>query len=52
MQQEYLAKPRLHAIEINRALDNCRKALDHYETIEWIDATLPRELGIGQNAGG
>ena len=30
MQPEYLAKPRLFAIsEINRALDNCRKALDH-----------------------
>lgn len=30
MQQEYLAKPRLLAIpEIDRALDNCRKVLDH-----------------------
>ena len=30
MQQEYLAKPRLLAIcEIERALDNCRKVLDH-----------------------
>jgi hypothetical protein len=30
MQQEYLAKPRLPAIsEINCALDNCRKVLDH-----------------------
>jgi nicotinamidase-related amidase len=30
MQQEYLAKPRLFAIsEIDRALDNCRKVLDH-----------------------
>jgi len=34
MQQEYLAKPRLLAIsEINRALDNCRKVLDHSRTI-------------------
>lgn len=30
MQQEYLAKPRLPAIsEIDRALDNCRRVLDH-----------------------
>jgi hypothetical protein len=30
MQQEYLEKPRLLAIsEIDRALDNCRKVLDH-----------------------
>jgi nicotinamidase-related amidase len=30
MQQEYLAKPRLLAIsEIDRALDNCRKVLEH-----------------------
>jgi nicotinamidase-related amidase len=30
MQQEYLAKPRLLAIsEIDRALDNCRRVLDH-----------------------
>src|SRR5467141_4359875 len=30
MQQEYLAKPRLLAIsEIDRALDSCRKVLDH-----------------------
>jgi nicotinamidase-related amidase len=30
MQQEYLAKPRLFAISgIDRALDNCRKVLDH-----------------------
>jgi nicotinamidase-related amidase len=30
MQQGYLAKPRLFAIsEIDRALDNCRKVLDH-----------------------
>jgi nicotinamidase-related amidase len=30
MQQEYLAKPRLFAIsEVDRALDNCRKVLDH-----------------------
>ncbi|THD75388.1 MAG: isochorismatase family protein [Bradyrhizobium sp.] len=30
MQQEYLAKPRLFAIsEIDCALDNCRKVLDH-----------------------
>jgi nicotinamidase-related amidase len=30
MQQEYLAKPRLFAIsKIDRALDNCRKVLDH-----------------------
>lgn len=30
MQQEYLAKPRLFAIsEIDRALDNCRRVLDH-----------------------
>jgi nicotinamidase-related amidase len=30
MQQEYLAKPRLLAIsKIDRALDNCRKVLDH-----------------------
>jgi len=53
VQREYLTKPRLLAIsEINRTLDNCRKALDHYETTEWIDATLPRKLGIGKNAGG
>ena len=30
MQQEYLAKPRLPAIsDIHRALDNCRRVLDH-----------------------
>jgi hypothetical protein len=53
MQQEYLAKPRLLAIsEINHASDNCRKVVDHHETAEWIDATLPRKLGIGKNAGG
>jgi nicotinamidase-related amidase len=34
MQQEYLAKPRLLAIsEIDRALDNCRKVLDHSRRI-------------------
>ena len=34
MQQEYLAKPRLFAItEIDRALDNCRKVLDHSRRI-------------------
>src|SRR6202045_3105000 len=34
MQQEYLAKPRLLAIsEIDRALDNCRKVLDHSRQI-------------------
>jgi nicotinamidase-related amidase len=34
MQQEYLAKPRLLAIcEIDRALDNCRKVLDHSRKI-------------------
>jgi nicotinamidase-related amidase len=34
MQQEYLAKPRLLAIsEIDRALDNCRKVLDHARDI-------------------
>jgi hypothetical protein len=34
MQQEYLAKPRLPAIsEINRALDNSRKVLDHSRRI-------------------
>lgn len=34
MQQEYLAKPRLLAIsKIDRALDNCRKVLDHSRTI-------------------
>jgi len=34
MQQEYLAKPRLLAIsEIDRALDNCRRALDHAREI-------------------
>jgi nicotinamidase-related amidase len=32
--QEYLAKPRLFAIpEIDRALDNCRKVLDHSRRI-------------------
>jgi nicotinamidase-related amidase len=34
MQQEYMAKPRLLAIsEIDRALDNCRKVLDHSRRI-------------------
>jgi nicotinamidase-related amidase len=34
MQQEYLAKPRLLAIsEINCALDNCRRVLDHARDI-------------------
>ncbi len=34
MQQEYLAKPRLLAIsEIDRALDNCRKVLDHSRSV-------------------
>ncbi len=34
LQQEYLAQPRLLAIsEIDRALDNCRKALDHSRRI-------------------
>jgi len=34
MQQEYLAKPRLLAIsQIDRALDNCRKVLDHSRSI-------------------
>ena len=34
MQQEYLAKPRLFAIsKIDRALDNCRKVLDHARDI-------------------
>ena len=34
MQQEYLAKPRLFAIaEIDPALDNCRKVLDHSRRI-------------------
>ncbi len=34
MQQEYLAKPRLLAIsEIDRALDNCRRVLDHSRSI-------------------
>src|SRR5947207_2123049 len=34
MQQEYLAKPRLLAIsEIDRALENCRKVLDHSRKI-------------------
>lgn len=34
MQQEYLAKPRLLAIsQIDRALDNCRKVLDHSRRI-------------------
>jgi nicotinamidase-related amidase len=34
MQQEYLATPRLQAIvEIDRALDNCRKVLDHSRKI-------------------
>jgi nicotinamidase-related amidase len=34
MQQEYLAKPRLFAIsEIDRALDNCRRVLDHSRRI-------------------
>jgi nicotinamidase-related amidase len=34
MQQEYLAKPRLLAIsEIDHALDNCRKVLDHSRRI-------------------
>jgi len=34
MQQEYLAKPRLLAIsEIDGALDNCRKVLDHSRRI-------------------
>lgn len=34
MQQEYLAKPRLLAIaEIDRALENCRKVLDHSRSI-------------------
>src|SRR5260370_13090475 len=34
MQQEYLAKPRLLAIsEIDRALDNCRRVLDHSRRI-------------------
>jgi nicotinamidase-related amidase len=34
MQQEYLAKPRLLALpEIDRALDNCRKVLDHSRRI-------------------
>ncbi len=34
MQQEYLAKPRLLAIsEIDRALDNCRRVLDHARDI-------------------
>ncbi len=34
MQQEYLAQPRLLAIsEIDRALDNCRRVLDHSRQI-------------------
>jgi nicotinamidase-related amidase len=34
MQQEYLAKPRLLAIsQIDRALDNCRRVLDHARSI-------------------
>src|SRR4029453_1990151 len=34
MQQEYLAKPRLLAIsDIDRALDNCRRVLDHSRRI-------------------
>jgi nicotinamidase-related amidase len=34
MQQEYLAKPRLLAISgIDRALDNCRKVLDHSRSL-------------------
>ena len=34
MQQEYLAKPRLLAIsQADRALDNCRKVLDHSRSI-------------------
>jgi nicotinamidase-related amidase len=34
LQQEYLAKPRLLAIsEIDRALDNCRRVLDHAREI-------------------
>lgn len=34
MQQEYLAQPRLLAISgIDRALDNCRRALDHSRRI-------------------
>ena len=66
MQQEYLAKPRLLAnSEIDRALDNCRKVLDHsrkiglpvafapfYETTDRIASTLPRKLGHGKNPGG
>jgi hypothetical protein len=34
IQQEYLAKPRLRAIAgLDRALDNCRKVLDHSRKI-------------------
>jgi hypothetical protein len=46
MQQEYLAKPRLLAISgMERALDNCRKVLDHSRNIG-----LPVAFKLGRNA--
>ncbi len=34
MQQEYLAQPRLYALpEIDSALDNCRRMLDHARNV-------------------
>jgi hypothetical protein len=50
MQQEYLAKPRLLAIsEIDRALDNCRKVLDHSRKIGLPVAFIcPQRIGLFQ----
>jgi hypothetical protein len=50
MQQEYLAKPRLLAIsEIDRALDNCRKVLDHSRSIGQPQSRARRHPG-GRNS--
>src|SRR5229473_1335171 len=41
------------ADEIHRAVSKISGLYGEvYETTEWIDATLPRKLGIGKNAGG
>ena len=50
MQQEYLAKPRLLAIsEIDHALDNCRKVLDHSRKIGLPVAFIrPQRIGLFQ----
>ena len=66
--QEYPVLSRLSAIPgIDRSPHDCQRGLDQihravskmsrlygeiYETTDWIASDLPRNLGIGKNAGG